>query len=137
MLSIAPVAAAPLEVLQRVPLFAELDPAELQSLSDAMQTRTFSAGEQVTTEGASSDGFFIVADGQAQVTVDGQLRALVSPGNYFGEIALLQGSERTATVTATSDLECYVLTPSDFRTLVESNPAIAWNVLQSMTEKLG
>jgi CRP-like cAMP-binding protein len=61
----------------------------------------------------------------------------LNAGDYFGEIALLQGSERTATVTAATDLRCYLLTPLDFRTLVEGNPAIAWNLLQSMVERLG
>jgi CRP-like cAMP-binding protein len=131
------VAAPQPEALQRVPLFAELEQAELQSLCDVMHEHTFSAGENVTIEGASSDAFFVVERGQADVTVAGEPRQTLNPGDYFGEIALLQGGERTATVTATTDLRCYVLTPPDFRTLVEGNPAIAWNLLQSMVERLG
>lgn len=130
-------AAAALELLSRVPLFAELDPAELDSLREAMHERTFSAGERVTTEGAATDGFFIVESGQAEVTVEGQPGSPLNPGDFFGEIALLMGSQRTATVTGATDLRCYVLTPLDFRTLVEGNPAIAWNLLQSMVERLG
>lgn len=129
-------AGAPLDVLRRVPLFADLDQAELESLSDAMRERSFSAGEQVTAEGAPSDGLFVVDRGRAAVAVEGQARGALNPGDYFGEIALLMGSERTATVTAATDLHCYVLTPADFRTLVEGNPAIALSVLQSMAQRL-
>jgi CRP-like cAMP-binding protein len=60
----------------------------------------------------------------------------MTAGDYFGEIALLMGSDRTATVTATSDLHCFALTPWDFRTLVEGNPTIAWKVLLSMANRL-
>jgi CRP-like cAMP-binding protein len=68
--------------------------------------------------------------------VEGQPRATMSAGDYFGEIALLMGSDRTATVTARTDLRCFALTPSDFRTLVEGSPSIAWKVLQSMAARL-
>jgi ATP-binding cassette subfamily B protein len=60
----------------------------------------------------------------------------MTAGDFFGEIALLMGSDRTATVTAVSSLRCFALTPWDFRTLVEGNPSIAWNVLQSMAARL-
>lgn len=56
--------------------------------------------------------------------------------DYFGEIALLLGSDRAATVIATTDLRCYALTPWDFRALVEGNPSIAWKVMQSMAARM-
>jgi CRP-like cAMP-binding protein len=130
------VSSTPVDVLRRIPLFAELGPAELESVGEAMSERTFSRGETVTSEGAPSDGFFVVAGGRAEVTVAGQPRGVMNPGDSFGEIALLMGSERTATVTAATDLRCYALAPSDFRALVEGNPSIAWNVLQSMAARL-
>jgi CRP-like cAMP-binding protein len=69
--------------------------------------------------------------------VNGQPQATMRAGDYFGEIALLTGSDRTATVTARTPLHCYALTPWDFRELVEGNPSIAWKVLQSMAARLG
>ena len=116
----------------RVTLFAELDPAELQDLAELMRERRFSAGETVIAEGAGGDGFFVVDSGEAEVTVQGQPRGTIKPGDCFGEIALLTGSERAATITATSELRCYSLTPSDFRTVIEANPSIAWQIYQSM-----
>ena len=130
------VAGPPIDVLARVALFADLDQSELQLLADSMWERTFLAGEVVTTEGEPADGFFVVESGEADATVEGQRRATVTGGDYFGEIALLMGSERTATITATSDLRCYGISPKDFRVIVEGNPTIAWKVMQSMAERL-
>jgi CRP/FNR family transcriptional regulator, cyclic AMP receptor protein len=130
------VAAPSLDVLQRVPLFSGLERKELEQIGESMRERTFSAGQTVTEQGAGGAGFFIVESGEATVSVDGQQRGTIGAGDYFGEIALLTGSERTATITATSDLHCYGMTPWDFRPLVEGNPAIAWKLLQSMAEKL-
>jgi CRP-like cAMP-binding protein len=131
------VAGPPVETLRRVPLFEELDSAELQTIAASMHEANVRAGATVTAEGGPGDGFFVIASGEAEVTVDGRPRATLAAGDHFGEIALLVGSSRTATVTATTDLRCYALTPSDFRTLVEASPSIAWKVMQSMAARLG
>ncbi len=130
------VAKASVDMLKKVPLFADLDARELAQISASMRERRFAAGETVTQEGAGGAGFFVVESGHADVSVDGTPRGTIAPGDYFGEIALLTGSDRTATITATSDLLCYGMTPWDFRPLVESNSAIAWKLLTAMAEKL-
>jgi len=130
------VAKASVEMLKKVPLFADLDGRELEQIAGSMRERRFGSGDTVTQEGAGGAGFFVVESGQAEVTVDGQPRGSIGPGDYFGEIALLTGSDRTATITATSDMLCYGMTPWDFRPLVESNSAIAWKLLTAMAEKL-
>ena len=126
-----------LETLSRVPLFEDLDAVELQSIADAMNEANVPVGAIVTAEGGPGDGFFVIERGEAEVTVDGEVRATMGAGDYFGEIALLLGSNRTATVTATAALRCYALTPWDFRELVERNTSIAWKVMQSMAARLG
>jgi CRP-like cAMP-binding protein len=123
-------------MLKTVPLFADLDGRELGQIAASMRERRFAAGDAVTTEGAGGAGFFVVESGEGQVTVDGAQRGSIGPGDYFGEIALLTGSDRTATITATSDMVCYGMTPWDFRPLVESNSTIAWKLLTAMAEKL-
>lgn len=128
---------AAVETLRRVPLFAELDDAELQSIADSMHEANVPAGATVTAEGGPGDGFFVIDSGEAEVTIGGEPRATMASGDYFGEIALLLGSNRTATVTASTDLRCYALTPWAFRTLVEETPSIAWKVMQSMAARLG
>ena len=130
------VAKASTDVLKHVPLFAGLDDRELAEIAGQMRERRFSSGDTVTQEGAGGAGFFVVEDGQAQVSVNGEQRGTIGPGDYFGEIALLTGSDRTATITATSDMVCWGMTPWDFRPLVESNSAIAWKLLTAMADKL-
>ena len=127
----------PVAILRRVPLFEELDEPELQSIADLMNEANVPSGGIVTAEGGPGDGFFVIESGEAEVTIEGIPRGVMSAGDYFGEIALLLGSSRTATVTASTDLRCYALTPWDFRTLVEGAPSIAWKVMQSMAARLG
>ena len=81
-------------------------------------------------------GFFVIEDGTADVTVDGQARRTIGPGEYFGEIALLSDSPRTATITATSDMLTSGMTPWEFKPLVESNSELAWKLLTAMAAKL-
>ena len=129
-------ARASADTLKKVPLFSGLDDKELRQIADTMQERRFSAGSTVTQEGAGGVGFFIVEEGQADVSVAGEQRGTIKAGDYFGEIALLTDSPRTATITARTDLLCYGMTPWDFRPLVETNSAIAWKLLTAMAEKL-
>jgi CRP-like cAMP-binding protein len=124
------------EMLKKVPLFSDLDGRELDQIAASLRERRFAAGDTVTQEGAGGAGFFIVESGEAEVTVDGQNRGTIGAGDYFGEIALLTGSDRTATIVAKSDMVCHGMTPWDFRPLVESNSAIAWKLLTAMAEKL-
>jgi len=123
-------------MLKKVPLFSGLDDRELEEIAGSMKERRYSAGDTVTEEGAGGAGFFVIEDGAADVSVDGQARGAIGPGDYFGEIALLTGSDRTATITASSDMVCWGMTAWDFRPLVESNSAIAWKLLTAMAEKL-
>ena len=130
------VARASSDVLKKVPLFAGLDRRELDEIAASMKERRFSAGDTVTAEGAGGAGFFVVEDGEAAVTVDGEARGTIGAGDYFGEIALINESPRTATLTARTDMICYGMTPWDFRPLVESNSAIAWKLLTAMAQKM-
>jgi CRP-like cAMP-binding protein len=129
-------ARASTDTLRKVPLFAGLDERELEQIADTMQERRFAAGSTVTQEGSGGAGFFIVESGQADVSVGGEGRRTIGPGDYFGEIALITNSPRTATITARTDLLCHGMTPWDFRPLVETNSAIAWKLLTAMAEKL-
>ena len=130
------VAKASADVLKTVPLFAGLDDREREQIAATLRERRFSAGDTVTEEGAGAAGFFIIEAGEADVAVGGQARRTIRAGDYFGEIALLTGSDRTATIKATSDMVCWGMTPWDFRPLVESNSTIAWKLLIAMAEKL-
>jgi CRP/FNR family cyclic AMP-dependent transcriptional regulator len=122
------------ELLKRVPIFSDLDRKELDRIAASMKPRVFSAGETVTAEGQTGVGFFVIEEGEATVTVAGDERRKLGPGDYFGEVALLNDSARTATITADSELRCYGLTSWEFRPLVETHGSIAWKLLQAMSK---
>ena len=75
-----------MNLLQRVPIFSDLDRRELERIAASMKERTFSAGDTVTAEGQSGVGFFVIESGEAKVTVGGQDRRRLGPGDYFGEV---------------------------------------------------
>jgi CRP/FNR family transcriptional regulator, cyclic AMP receptor protein len=128
------VAQGPVQLLQRVPIFQGLDRRELERIAGSMKQRTFRAGDTVTTEGQGGVGFFVIEDGTARVTVGGEDRRTLGSGDYFGEVALLTDSPRTATIKAETDLRCYGMTSWDFKPLVETHGSIAWKLLQAMAK---
>ena len=127
---------APVEVLKRVPLFADLNRREAEQVARLFKERHFSEGETVVKEGSGGAAFFLIDSGEATVSVAGKQRGRLKPGDYFGEIALIDEGARSATITASSDLVCWGLTFWDFRPLVQKNAAIAWKLLQSLAKKL-
>ena len=127
---------APVELIQRVPLFSDLDRKELESLARTFKERSVPAGDPVVSEDKGAAGFFVIEDGTAQVTVHGEDRGKLGPGDYFGEIALIDEGARTATITAESDMRLYGLTFWEFRPLVEQNASIAWKMLQTLARRL-
>ena len=129
-------AEAPVELLQRVPLFEHFEKGDLERLARSFKERTFVAGSTVAGEGKTGAGFFVIESGEAAVSVHGDERRTLGPGDYFGEIALIDDGARSATVTAVSDLRCYGLTSWEFRPLVESNASIAWKLLETMAQRL-
>ena len=129
-------AEAPLDLLQRVPLFADFERGDLERLSRSFKERTFDAGSTVVGEGKTGAGFFVIENGEATVSTHGAERRKLGPGDYFGEIALIDEGARSATVTADSELRCYGLTSWEFRPLVESNASMAWKLLETMAKRL-
>jgi CRP/FNR family transcriptional regulator, cyclic AMP receptor protein len=128
------VAQGPVDLLKRVPIFQGLDRRELERIAASMKPRTFHAGDTVTSEGQGGVGFFVIEDGRAKVTVGGENRRTLGAGDYFGEVALLTDSPRTATITAETELRCYGMTSWDFKPLVETHGSIAWKLLQAMAK---
>jgi len=123
---------APIEALQRVPLFAELNRNEVKRIAAVFKQRHFAAGETVVQQGSGGAAFYVIDSGEAKVFVGGEERATLKAGDYFGELALIDEGTRTATITASSDLVCYGVTFWDFRPLVESSGVIGWKLLQSL-----
>ena len=132
----SPPARDPTTALQRVGLFADMDRRQAEQIARLLMERRFAKGETVIVEGSGGAAVYLIASGQATVSHDGNAVTTLGPGDHFGEIALIDGGRRSATVTAASDLVCYGLTFWEFRPLVERNGTIAWKLLQALAKRL-
>ena len=125
------------DALARVPLLSSLDHRHLERLAKDFSERTFPAGSVVVREGDDHGiGFFVVADGEAVASVDGKEVSKLGPGSHFGEVALISDRVRTASVTASTDLHCYVMTLWDFRSFVKGDADVAWKLLEQLAYML-
>ncbi|SRR5213593_1862677 len=123
-------------MLQKVPLFSDLERRELQAIAESFKERAFSAGDRIASEGKGAAGFFVIESGAATVSVHGNEVGRLGAGDYFGEIALIDQGARTATITADTDLQAYGMTAWEFRPIVEANSQVAWKLLVALTKKL-
>ena len=123
------------DALAQVPMLSSLDRRHLEKLAKDFTERSFPAGTVVVRQGDDRGiGFFVIADGEAIVSVDGAEVARLGPGTHFGAIALIADRVRTATVTAGSDLHCYVMTLWDFRSFVQGDAEVAWKLLEQLAQ---
>ena len=127
---------AKVELLKRVPLFAGCSKAELRELARSADELDIREGTVLTREGRPGREFFVLIRGNANVTKKAKKIAELGAGDWFGEIALLTDSPRTATVTATSPSDVLVITDRRFRSVVETMPSIALKVLSCVGERL-
>ncbi|HET7857008.1 MAG TPA: cyclic nucleotide-binding domain-containing protein [Gaiellaceae bacterium] len=125
-----------LDLIRRVPLFAAADDRFLEGLAGEFMERTFSAGETIVEEGESGQTFIVIEDGWVTVTVHGQEVGRLGPGDAFGEMALIDKSARTATVTADINVHAYLLPVWSFRPLVESHPEMVWALLETVAQRV-
>jgi CRP-like cAMP-binding protein len=122
--------------LAKVPLLAECSRRDLQSIARAVKDINHRAGTVIAREGDPGIGLFIIVDGTCDVSIGGRRKAKLGPGDFFGEIALLDGGPRTATVTAMTDVELLGLTEWVFRGLMIEQPSVAVKTLQAMAGRL-
>jgi CRP/FNR family transcriptional regulator, cyclic AMP receptor protein len=124
------------ELIKRVPLFANCSKHELEEIAHIADEIDLSAGKEMTKEGSRGREFFVLLEGDADVTKDGQSINKLSAGDFFGEIALVSDTPRTATVTATSAVRALVITDRSFRRLLDESPEIQRKVLVALAERL-
>ncbi|MFB3738059.1 MAG: cyclic nucleotide-binding domain-containing protein [Candidatus Velamenicoccus archaeovorus] len=117
--------------LAQVPLFSPLSPRYLRRLADQMEEVRYMEGAPIVKEGEIGDTFYVIAEGQAKVeNTKGRVVNRLLPGDFFGEISLLDGGARTATVVAETPMTLLALTRKRFLKLLQAEPAVAVKLLE-------
>jgi CRP/FNR family cyclic AMP-dependent transcriptional regulator len=124
------------ELIKKVPLFAHCSKRELQEVAQLADEIDLREGKEMTRQGSRGREFFVLLEGTANVTKNGRRINTLGEGDFFGEIALVSDTPRTATVTATSPVRALVVTDRSFRRLLEDSPSIQSKVLTALAERL-
>jgi CRP-like cAMP-binding protein len=127
---------AKIELIKSVPLFSSCSKKELEAIAAQADELGVPAGKTLTKEGARGREFMVIVDGSAEVRKKGRRLNLLGSGDFLGEIALISGGPRTATVTTTSDTNLLVLTDRAFEQLTKKTPSINASVLKALSERL-
>ncbi len=122
--------------LASVPLFESLSEAERAEVTAWFEIKEVGAGVRLVSEGTTGFSFFVIVEGAAAVTVGGEDVALLGPGDFFGEMALVSPGRRTATVTTASPTRVLVLVGDDFRRLRTAYPEVAAKIEAAMQMRL-
>ncbi len=122
--------------LQRVPLLSGLNKKELKLLAGFVREQRFSAGSAIVVDGQSGHGLYIIQDGRASVRKKGRMLNRMGPGDFFGEMAVLDGGPRTATVQADSDTVCLTLASWEVKPFLMDQPGVAYKMLQEVVRRV-
>ena len=128
-------------MLERTPIFSELTKRDLNALAQTARQRRYTAGEVIVKEGNSAIGCFIVSSGEVEVvkgldSPDEKVLATLGPGDFFGEMAIIDDGPRSATVRAITDTECTAITRWDFMAEVQTRPDIAIQMLPVLVKRI-
>lgn len=124
-----------LEALRKVPLFSGLTDQELEALLEQAEERTYRPGQDLVTQGDASGPFFLLYEGRCQVSIDGHPRRKVGPGQYFGDMALIDGEPRSATVRAETDVRGLAIHAEAFFGILESNFGVARKIMANLSRR--
>jgi CRP/FNR family transcriptional regulator, cyclic AMP receptor protein len=121
--------------LKSIPLFADLSHHDRRQVAQWADEVDIAEGERLVNQGAFAHEFFAIIEGEAEVTREGQHLAELGPGDFFGEIALLEADRRTATVTAKSPMKVVVMFGRDFRQMESSMPHVTARIMNAVEER--
>jgi len=127
---------AKIDLIKSVPLFSRCSKKDLAEVAKLADEIDFGAGRELTREGSSGREFFVIVEGEVDVSRKGKKVNSLGAGDFFGEIALIAHTPRTATVTSTTPVRLLVITGQSFKTLLEHQPPIAAKVLSALAERL-
>ena len=125
-----------IDALKRVPLFSKLTRKELRFIASRADEVSTPSGRTLIKQGAPADSFFVLLDGEVDVTVDGKKRATLKAGDFFGEISMLDRGEGTATIITRSPTRLMVMSHAQFRDAIKTSDSLLVKVLSVMGERL-
>ncbi len=125
-----------LEFLAEVPLFSACSQRELREIAKLGTPVEVEEGRMITKQGSVGREFFLVLEGKAECVVSGKRVAVFGPGDYFGELALIEGGTRTATITARTPMEVLVLSSAEFSSLLRQAPSTALKMMATLARRL-
>jgi CRP-like cAMP-binding protein len=124
------------ELIKRVPLFADCSRGELEEIAQLADEIDLAEGKELTRLGETGREFFVLLEGEADVTQNGTTINTLRAGDFFGEIALVEDTPRTATVTAATPVRVLVITDRSFKRLLEKQPEIQRKVLVALAQRV-
>jgi CRP/FNR family cyclic AMP-dependent transcriptional regulator len=123
-------------LLGKAPLFSRLSKKGLEAILKSATEKAFGAGEKILQEGESGVGFYQILEGSAQVIRGDTELARLGPGDFFGELAVLDGKPRTADVVALEDTTCLILTRWAMKSIIPAHPDVALGMLEELARRL-
>jgi CRP/FNR family transcriptional regulator, cyclic AMP receptor protein len=124
------------DLISALSLFADLGGPQLEAISHIFEETTFAPGQRILRQGITGSNFYVVVDGEASVKIDGEERANIGRGDFFGEMSLLLGSAPTADVTARTPLRCLVLAGPELHGFLDKYPTVMYRMLVAMARRL-
>jgi CRP-like cAMP-binding protein len=124
------------ELLSSLSLFADLGGPQLEGVSHIFEETTFAPGQRILRQGISGSNFYVVVEGEASVRIDGEDRASIGRGDFFGEMSLLLGVPPTADVVARTPLRCLVLAGPELHAFLAKHPTVMYRLLVGMARRL-
>jgi CRP/FNR family cyclic AMP-dependent transcriptional regulator len=125
-----------LDLLKTVPMFASCTRKELGAISRIAKRVSFDEGDEICREGETGVGLHVIVEGETKVQIGGRTRRRLGPGAFFGEIALLDGGPRTATVLAETPVETIAIPVWNFKQLLKSQPTLALKMLEEVSRRV-
>ena len=124
------------DALARLSLFADLPHAQLEALAHSYGEEAFAEGQRIIRQDVTGGGFYVILDGEAKVVIDGEERARLTRGDFFGEISILAGEAPTADVIATSLLRCLIIPDNELKAFLHQRPSVMYRMLQIEARRL-
>jgi CRP-like cAMP-binding protein len=124
------------EFLGRVPIFANCSAEEISAIAGVAQEGFFQPGQIIVTQGTPGQAFYMITRGRVEILRDQHSLGAFGPGDFFGEMSLLDSAPRSATIRALDDVACLMLSSWDFKALLERHPSIAIKLLEVLSRRL-